>query len=413
MAINILGINHKTTPIDVREKLVFDKKSVSQALNDIRKIKGVNGVVLLSTCNRTEIYTENEKDNSQVLAWLSNQHSQDDISPYVYNHSGENAIKHLFNVTSGIDSMVIGENEILGQVKHAFKVADSEKTINPPLKRLFEYSFYVAKQVRTDTDIGANPVSFMFTAMSLIKKIFSELDSKRATVLGSGHMSQLALKYLQSHGINNIRLTNHSPEKGKKIALENGCVYSKIQYLGNLISTSDIIISSTSSSTPVIGKGLIESCIKTSSSLPIVIIDLGVPRDVEPEIATLDNVFLYSVDDLGKVIKNNFKIREKALKEANKIIDYKINEFKHWLDINESNNLIKSYRTFVDDITHGAVIKAKNQIESGKDIEECLLQLAESLKNKLTHETTSKIKEVLPLLDESTTKKAHDIFKKK
>jgi len=316
-------------------------------------------------------------------------------------------------VTSGIDSMVIGENEILGQVKHAFKVADSEKTINPPLKRLFEYSFYVAKQVRTDTDIGANPVSFMFTAMSLIKKIFSELDSKRATVLGSGHMSQLALKYLQSHGINNIRLTNHSPEKGKKIALENGCVYSKIQYLGNLISTSDIIISSTSSSTPVIGKGLIESCIKTSSSLPIVIIDLGVPRDVEPEIATLDNVFLYSVDDLGKVIKNNFKIREKALKEANKIIDYKINEFKHWLDINESNNLIKSYRTFVDDITHGAVIKAKNQIESGKDIEECLLQLAESLKNKLTHETTSKIKEVLPLLDESTTKKAHDIFKKK
>ena len=158
MAINILGINHKTTPIDVREKLVFDKKTVSQALNDIRKIRGVNGVVLLSTCNRTEIYTENENDNSQVLAWLSNQNSQDDISPYVYNHSGENAIKHLFNVASGIDSMVIGENEILGQVKHAFKVADSEKTINPPLKRLFEYSFYVAKQVRTDTDIGANPV---------------------------------------------------------------------------------------------------------------------------------------------------------------------------------------------------------------------------------------------------------------
>ena len=170
MAINVLGINHKTTPIGIREKLVFDRKSVPQALKDIKKIKGVNEVVLLSTCNRTEIYTENDKDNSQILSWLRNQNSSVDITTYTYNHYDEDAIKHLFNVTSGVDSMVIGENEILGQVKNAFKIADDQKTVKTTLKRLFEYSFNVAKQVRTDTDIGSNPVSFMFTAMSLIKK---------------------------------------------------------------------------------------------------------------------------------------------------------------------------------------------------------------------------------------------------
>ena len=252
----------------------------------------------------------------------------------------------------------------------------------------------------------------MFTAMSLIKKIFDNLESKTATVLGSGHMSQLALKYLQTHNLSDIRLTNHTPEKGKKIAQENDCSYSKIQYLGNLISVSDIVISCTSSTTPVIGKGLVESCLKTSNKSPLVIIDLGVPRDVEPEIARLDNVYLYSIDDLGKVIENNYKIREKAVVEAKKIIDYKISEFKDWLKTNQTNNLLKSYRGYVDDITYGAVIKTKKLIDSGHNIDDALMQLAESLKNKLTHETTTKIREILPLLDESTAEKAQDIFKK-
>ena len=412
MAINVLGINHKTTPIGIRDKLVFDRKSVPQALKDIKKIKGVNEVVLLSTCNRTEIYTENDKDNSQILSWLRNQNSSVDITTYTYNHYDEDAIKHLFNVTSGVDSMVIGENEILGQVKNAFKIADDQKTVKTTLKRLFEYSFNVAKQVRTDTDIGSNPVSFMFTAMSLIKKIFSKLESKSAVILGSGYMSQLAIKYLQSHGITNITLTNHSPEKGRKVADENNCIYTKIHYLGNLISSSDIIISSTSSSTPIIGKGLIESCLKTATNLPLVIIDLGVPRDVEPEIVKLDNVYLYSIDDLGKVIKNNFKIRENALDEANNIISHKISEFKKWLNTHQSNDLIKTYRSYIDDITLGAVIKAKKQIESGENLDQCLMQLAESLKNKLTHETTSQMRDLLPLLDDINAKKAKKIFKK-
>jgi len=253
----------------------------------------------------------------------------------------------------------------------------------------------------------------MFTAMTLIKKIFDKITDKKATIIGSGHMSQLAIKYLQDQDVRNITLTNHNYEKGKEIANDNNCNYSKIQYLGNLISSSDIIITSTSSTTPIIGKGLMESCIKNSPNLPIIIIDLGVPRDVEPEIYDLDNIYLYTIDDLGKVISNNYKIREQAINEAKKIIDYKILEFKKWIDQNHSNNLIRTYRGYVDNITDGSVIKARKMIESGENVNEVLTYLAESLKNKLTHETTSKMKEILPLLDESAAAKVKDIFKKK
>ncbi len=413
MAINILGINHKSAPIDIREKLMFDKNSLPLALNDIKKIDGVSGVIVLSTCNRTEIYTENDFDNAKIMQWFANQNMVENFELFTYSHYQDEAIKHLLNVTSGIDSMVIGENEILGQVKQAFKIADKNKVLSSPLKKLFEFSFSVAKQVRTNTDIGSNPVTFMFTAMSLIKKIFDKVADKKATIIGSGHMSQLAIKYLQDQDVRNITLTNHNYEKGKEIADDNNCNYSKIQYLGNLISSSDIIITSTSSTTPIIGKGLMESCIKNSPNLPVIIIDLGVPRDVEPEIYALDNIYLYTIDDLGKVISNNYKIREQAMNEAKKIIDYKILEFKKWIDQNHSNNLIRTYRGYVDNITDGSVIKARKMIESGENINEVLTYLAESLKNKLTHETTSKMKEILPLLDESAAAKVKDIFKKK
>jgi glutamyl-tRNA reductase len=413
MTINVLGVNHKSAPIDVREKLVFDKNSIPRALDDIKNIEGVNEVVLISTCNRTEIYTENDSDNSKIIKWLnSHQDVTQDCEPFMYSYYEEKAIKHLFNVASGVDSMVIGENEILGQVKDAFRIADQNNCIKSSLKKLFEFSFSVAKQVRTKTDIGSNPVSFMFTSITLIKKIFDNISSKKALVVGSGYMIQLAIKYLQSNNVRNITLTNRNSEKGSRIAKDNGCNYSKLQYLPNIIAAHDIIISCTSSTIPIIGKGMMESSINNINAKPFVIIDLGVPRDVEPEISDLENVYLYSIDDLGKVIKNNYKIREQAVAEAEKIIDYKIEDFKTWLSENHSDNLVKLYRGYVDDITNGAIIKAKKMVHSGESLDDVIAYLAESLKNKLTHETTSKLKEILPLLDEPTALKIQNIFKK-
>ena len=414
MAINVLGVNHKTAPINIREKLVFDKDSIPRALTDIRKIQGVNEVVLISTCNRTEIYTESTSDNTEIIKWLnSNQSIEKDCEPYMYSYCDEQAVKHLFNVTSGVDSMVIGENEILGQVKEAYKIADQNQCLASSLKRLFEFSFSVAKEVRTTTDIGSNPVSFMFTSMTLIKKIFEDISSKRALVVGSGYMVKLAIKYLHANNLHNITLTNRNYDKGSKIAKDNQCNYSRLQYLPNIISSHDIIISCTSSTIPIIGKGMMENCVNNTNAKPYVIIDLGVPRDVEPEINELDNIYLYSIDDLGKVIENNYKIREKAVGEAEKIISFKITEFKKWLDQSQSDNLVKNYRGYVDDITDGAVIKAKKLIKDGENIDEVISYLAESLKNKLTHETTSKLKEVLSLIDKDTAQKVQNIFKKK
>ena len=414
MAINVLGVNHKSAPINIREKLVFDKDSIPRALTEIKKIEGVNEVVLISTCNRTEIYTESNSDNTEIIKWLnSNQDVEKDCEPFTYSYHEEQAVKHLFNVTSGVDSMVIGENEILGQVKEAYKLADQHQCLASSLKRLFEFSFSVAKEVRTTTDIGSNPVSFMFTAITLIKKIFDDISSKRALVVGSGYMIKLAIKYLHANNVRNITLTNRNYEKGSKIAKDNQCNYSRLQYLPNIISSHDIIISSTSSSIPIIGKGMMESCINNTNSKPYVIIDLGVPRDAEPEINELDNVYLYSVDDLGKVIENNYKIRNKAIVEAEKIIEFKLKEFKNWLTRSQSENIVKNYRGYVDDITDGTVIKAKKLIKDGENIDEVLSYLAESLKNKLTHETTSKLREILTLIDDDAALKIKNIFKKK
>ncbi len=413
MSINILGLNHKTAPIDIREKIVFNHTEVPLTLKKLKNIEGVNEVVLLSTCNRTEIYTENDKDNQKVINWLNNnQTSVKDYLPYTYTYEGEEAIKHLFHVASGMDSMVIGETEILGQVKDAYRIANEHKSINSSLKRLFEFAFSVAKEVRTNTEIGSNPITFMFTSITLIKKIYTSIENLRALVVGSGDMTNLAIKYLQSNKINQITLTSRKVDKGKTIAEENNCHFNRLQDLGNIISNHDIIITCTSSSLPIIGKGMVESSLSKRTNNPITIIDLGVPRDVESEIKEIDGIYLYTIDDLGKVIENNYKIRREALAQAEKIIDYKIIEFRNWLANKKSDNLIKSYRDYVDDITDGAIIKTKKMIDNGKDINEALLYLATTLKNKLTHETTSKLKEVFPLLDESKSLKIKKIFKK-
>ena len=413
MSINIIGLNHKTAPLDIREKLVFDKQAVQSALKEIKRINGVNEVVVLSTCNRTEIYTESD-DNNKIINWFNDtQKVVDNCLPFTYSYSDEQAINHLFHVTSGMDSMVIGETEILGQVKDAYKLANVNKAVNSSLKRLFEFSFSVAKQVRTDTDIGSNPITFMFTAITLIKKIFDEIKQKKALLIGTGDMSRLAIKYLQSNNLTDITITNRNTERGKKLADENNCKYLKLQDLPKAIIDNDIIISSTSSSLPIIGKGMMESCLKSRSNKPVIIIDLGVPRDVESEISQLDNIYLYTIDDLGKVIENNYKIRQQAMLQAEKIINLRIIEFKNWLTQNKSNTLIKSYRDYVDDITDGVLIKAKIMAKKDNNINDVLIYLAESLKNKLTHETTSKLKELTSLLDDTSNARIKDIFKDK
>ena len=411
MTISVIGLNHKSANIDIREKFSFTSDSASLLLRRIKKVRDILEVIVVSTCNRTEIYCESTNGADDIKNWLLSEKEYKSFAKHLYIHQEEDAIKHLFKVVAGLDSMVIGESEVLGQVKTAYKTALDNKSIDGKLKRLFEYSFSVAKNIRTNTDIGGNAISFMYTSILLIKKIFSTVEEKKCLLIGAGEMTELALKYLKSNNVNEITICNRKEEKGKKLAIENGCRYSNLNNLSNIIHEHDVIITSTSSSLPLIGKGNIENALTKRNNDSIVIIDLGVPRDVESQIKNLDNVYLYTIDDLGQIIEKNYKIREKSIKDAEEIIKFKIVEYKNWLSENNSTEIIKNYREYVDDITNGIVIKAKKMAKNSEDINQIIDYVSETLKKKLAHETTIKLKELYPNLDEDKIEKLNKLFK--
>ena len=411
MTISVIGLNHKSANLDIREKFSFTADSASLLLRRIKKVKDIFEVIVVSTCNRTEIYCESTHGADDIKNWVLSEKEYKSFAKHLYIHEEEAAIKHLFQVVAGLDSMVIGESEVLGQVKTAYKIALDNKSIDGKLKRLFEYSFSVAKNVRTNTDIGGNAISFMYTSILLIKKIFSTVEEKKCLLIGAGEMTELALKYLKSNNVNEITICNRKEEKGKKLATENDCRYSNLNNLSNIIHEYDVIITSTSSSLPLIGKGNIENALTRRSNSSIVIIDLGVPRDVESQIKNLDNVYLYTIDDLGQIIEKNYKIREKSIKDAEEIIKFKIIEYKNWLSENNSTEIIKNYREYVDDITNGIVIKAKRMAKNSEDINQIIDYVSETLKKKLAHETTIKLKELYPNLDEDKIEKLNKLFK--
>ena len=411
MTISVIGLNHKSANIDIRGKFSFTADSASLLLRRIKKVRDIHEVIVVSTCNRTEIYCESTNGADDIKNWLLAEKEYKSFAKHLYIHQEEDAIEHLFKVVAGLDSMVIGESEVLGQVKTAYKTALENKSIDGKLKRLFEYSFSVAKNVRTNTDIGGNAISFMYTSILLIKKIFSTVEEKKCLLIGAGEMTELALKYLKSNNVNEITICNRKEEKGKKLALENSCRYSNLNNLSTIIHEHDVIITSTSSSLPLIGKGNIENALIKRNNDSIVIIDLGVPRDVESQIKSLDNVYLYTIDDLGQIIEKNYKIREKSIKDAEEIIKFKIVEYKNWLSENNSTEIIKNYREYVDDITNGIVIKAKRMAKNSEDINQIIDYVSETLKKKLAHETTIKLKELYPNLDEDKIEKLNKLFK--
>ena len=411
MTISVVGLNHKSANLDIRGKFSFTPDSASLLLRRIKKLNNISEVIVVSTCNRTEIYCESSNGVDDIRNWLLSDKEYKPFAKHLYMHQEEDAIEHLFKVVAGLDSMVIGESEVLGQVKAAYKIALDNKSIDGKLKRLFEYSFSVAKNVRTNTDIGGNAISFMYTSILLIKKIFSAIEEKKCLLIGAGEMTELALKYLKSNNVNEITICNRKEEKGKKLAIENDCRYSNLNNLSNIIHEYDVIITSTSSSLPLIGKGNIENALIKRSNGSIVIIDLGVPRDVESQIKNLDNVYLYTIDDLGEIIEKNYKIREKSIKDAEEIIKFKIVEYKNWLSENNSSEIIKNYREYVDDITNGIVIKAKKMAKNSEDIDQIIDYVSETLKKKLAHETTIKLKELYPKLDEDKIEKLNKLFK--
>jgi len=389
MTLLALGINYTTAPVSVRERLAFPTEILSEAVTDLWQQKHISGAAILSTCNRTEIYcTTNQADNiAPVIDWIS-QHRQlnhTEFQPYLYAHTGSALIRHMFRVASGLESMVLGEPQILGQMKTAYQTANQAGTLGKDLSKLFQHTFSTAKKVRTDTAIGSSSVSVAFAAVQLSKQIFDKLDEQTAVLLGAGETIELTARHLHQNGIGRIIIANRTYEKAHALASQFDGYAIALSELSQHIAEADIIVSSTASQLPILGKGLIESAIKKRKHKPIFMVDLAVPRDIEPEVKNLNDVYLYTVDDLQNIITENLNSRRQAAEQAEEIIDTHVEHFLAWKKSQIAQSTIIDYRQQATRVQQESLEKALAALKNGCSSEEVIQQLAHTLTNKLIH----------------------------
>jgi len=390
MPIVVIGINHKTAPVAIREKVAFSEKQLSDALtsNDVF----FDEKLILSTCNRTEVYAcVSETTSPEMLSqWYSDQHERtdDNLAQYIYQLSDADAVQHAFRVACGLDSLVLGEPQILGQLKTALSAASSHQAIGNKLNRLMQHAFLTAKKVRTDTDIGSHSVSVAYTAVSLARQIFGDLKQQTALLIGAGETIELVGRHLQGSGIKNIIIANRSLENAASLGQRLDAKVIGLTDISHHLASADIVISSTASPIPIIGKGSVEKALKQRKHKPIFMVDIAVPRDIEAEVGELDDIYLYTVDDLQSVIDHNIDSRRRAADIAETMINKETNVFMRWLSAQQQMGQIKQYREQLATTKQEVLDKALKRLKNGDSAEEALQFLAHTLTNKLGHQPT-------------------------
>lgn len=415
MSLITLGINHKTAPLELRERLAFTPQTLPEALLSLIKLSHVEEASILSTCNRTEIYCVTSADNDRaIIHWFSNFHGldEDQIKQHIYLHAHEETIRHAMEVACGLDSMVLGEPQIAGQMKDAYAAANENGTIGQLLGKLYQRVFAVSKQVRTDTDIGSSPVSVAFAAVSLAKQIFGDLKQTTVLLVGAGETIELTARHLHSQGVNKIIIANRSVERAQKLADEFQGEAISLQHISEHLHRSDIVIASTASPLPIIGKGTVERALKQRKHEPIFMVDLAVPRDVEPEVNDLDDVYLYSVDDLQSVIQENMESRLQAAEQARDIIDVQVSHFLDWQKSLGAVDIIAEIRQNTQEMSNQVLNKARRQLAAGQNAEEVLDFLANTLTNKFLHQPSTKLRQASQEERDDILNIAHDLFLK-
>ena len=405
MSLITLGLNHKTTPLELRERLAFTPQNLREALNSLIKVHGVNEAAILSTCNRTELYCNlldaaeagpdaSSGNDNRLIEWFSGFHGMKttDLEGHLYIYDHQQSIRHAMEVASGLDSMVLGEPQITGQMKQAYVIASHEGTIGQMLGKLFQHSFSVAKQVRTDTAIGSSPVSVAFAATSLARQIFGDLNESSALMIGAGETVELAARHLKSQQIARIIVANRSLERAQTLAEEFGGEAINLQHIGDHLHRADIVIASTASPLPVLGKGTVERALKKRKHAPIFMVDLAVPRDIEPEVNSLDDVYLYTVDDLQEVITENLQNRQQAAEQAQVIIEEKVEHYLDWQRSLVAVDVISELRSTAMEYSDAVLKKSVKQLAAGQDPEEVLQYLAHTLTNKFLHQPSTELR---------------------
>ena len=390
MQLFAFGINHQTAPIAVREQLAFNVDAVEPALRDLVGQCAAKEATILSTCNRTEVYC-NTREPVQIVNWLANYHELrlSEIEPYLYTLPNEQAVKHAFRVASGLDSMVLGEPQILGQMKQAVRCAEQAGTLGFLLHKLFQRTFSVAKDVRTQTEIGSNLVSMAAAAVRLAERIFPSIAEQDILFIGAGEMIELNAMHFAAQSPKRMTVANRTLERAQALAQRIGGHAITLSELPEQLAHHDIIITSTASPLPILGKGMIERALKTRKHRPLFIVDLAVPRNVEAEVAELSDVFLYTVDGLSEIVRDGLDARQDAVKEAEIIINSGVIDFIHWMESREVVPTIRALRDHAERQRSHEMQRALRMLTNGDSPEKVLESLSSALTNKFLHAPTS------------------------
>ena len=414
MPLIALGLNHQTAPLALREKVALDAGSLPAALAALAALDGVEEAALLSTCNRTEIYAQVSPGRELAVAqWLARHHGleAEALSSYLYQHIDGDAVRHLFRVATGLDSMILGEPQILGQVKEAWQAARDARSLRNPLDRLFQQTFAVAKRVRTDTRVGAHPVSVAFAAVRLARQVFAQLDQASVLLIGAGDTIELAARHLADAKVQRLLVANRTLEHAQALAGRHGGVALPLSELGRHLPQADIVITATASREPILDRAQVATALKARKHRPMFLLDLAVPRDIAADVAELADVYLYTVDDLEQVIEENRASRREAAQQAEAIIDLQVDHYLSWWQAQGRQDALKHLRANGALAREQALAKAQEQLAQGEDPQQVLKRLAHQLTNRLLHAPTTALRQAALDGDSDLLRAAERLFK--
>ena len=413
--IAILSVNHQIAPVAIREKVAFAHGELAPAISSLLSLKEIKGCVIFSTCNRSEIYVSHDSNNIRdiLIKFIASSHGVDHHSliEYVSYYEENEAVQHICNVACGLESLVLGEPQIFGQLKDAYQLSKNESALDKILEKLFQHVFKTAKKVRTDTNIGSSPVSVAYCAVKLSEKIFTNLSSQTVLLIGAGEMIELSAQHLSKRGVKNMIFANRTIENAQPIAIKHNAEAISLKSLSENLHRADIVISSTSAPIPIIGKGLIETVLHQRKHMPMLLIDLAIPRDIEPEANQLEDVFLYSVDDLQQIANSNLEERLKEKVIAKKIINEKSVDFIEWANNIPNEELIKNHRRQSNLLKDELLQIALRKLKSGSNPDLVVEELADKLTNKLLYKTLENLKKPNSLKTDSNEIVEKDITK--
>lgn len=395
MALITLGLSHHSAPVEARERLAFTEADLPAALARLRALPGVEEAAILSTCNRTEILAiTSADDEGRLMEWWRRELNapQDYIHQFVYTHRDQAAVLHSLRVASGLDSMIVGEPQILGQMKQSYATAQSQRVLGPVLSRLFQHAFQVAKLARSQTQVGAHPVSVAYAAVQMAKRIFSDFRETTALLIGAGETVQLLARHLRGQGVKRLIVANRSLDKAERLAREVQGYAIPLTDLGSYLPDVDLLVSSTAARGHVLDRTAMEAAIKKRRRKPVFMIDLAMPRDIDPRIAQLEDVYLYTLDDLRDVVQDNMKARTEAAKQAEVLIAEYALEFAHWLEGRDAGATIAQIRSKARAHRDEVLAKARKRLANGASAEDVMTFVADTLSNKLLHAPSSQLR---------------------